>query len=174
MTDPIVAASIAASAALIVAFLTQFLAESYRRLRDGSSLAAGIAGELISYKEALPMLRVTLKQTSEVAAAGAKDQIRLRPFEKPVDRYFDEVVGDIGLLGPELVEPVIYVYNNLNAFRGAFVQICAEHRNMDAPELIARITLCSQALERAASKMLTLELALEKRSSRKFFSLSSQ
>ena len=169
MTDPIVAASIAASAALIIAFLTQFLAENYRCFKTGSSIAAGIVGELKSYEEALPMLRLSLRHASEVATAGRKDEILLRPLEKPVDRYFDEVIGDIGLLGPELVEQIIYVYNNLNAFRTAFVQICSEHQKMDATELIARILLCSQALERAASKGVLLEVALKERYTRRFF-----
>jgi hypothetical protein len=38
--------------ALLVAWVTAFLAEDYRRFRDGTSLAAALAGELQAYLEA--------------------------------------------------------------------------------------------------------------------------
>ena len=119
MADSTLSALIAASVALIAVYCTQFLAESYRRFMDGSSLAAGIAGELSSHKEAIPHIRLTLRTVQEITEIGRQEEIMLRSFDKPVDRYFDQVVGKVGALGPHLAERIIYVYSNLHAFRGA-------------------------------------------------------
>ncbi|CAN7235493.1 hypothetical protein [Polaromonas sp. LjRoot131] len=99
---------------------------------------------------------------------GKKDQLLFRSLEKPVDRYYEEVVGKIGLLGPEIAEQIIFVYSNLNAFRVAFMLINDQHKDMSTPELVARITLCVSAMDRAFSTGLTLTQMLKERSVAKF------
>ena len=149
MADSTFPALVAASATLITAFITQFLAESYKRFKDGSAIAAGIVGELSSYKEAVPLIRISLDTAADNIKIGRKDQLRFRDFEKPVDRFFDEVVGKVGVLGPELAESVIFIYANLNAFRSSLVLIHRIHNEMDAVELLSRITLSLDSMERA-------------------------
>jgi hypothetical protein len=46
MPDGVIVALIAGGVTLAVAYINSFLAESYRRFRDGSALAASLAGEL--------------------------------------------------------------------------------------------------------------------------------
>lgn len=149
MADSSFSALIAASATLITAFITQFLAESYRRFKDGSAVAAGIVGELNSHKDAVPLIRISLDTAADNIRIGRKDQLRFRGFEKPADRFFDEVVGKVGILGPELAESVIFIYANLNAFRSSLMLIHSTHNDMEAAELLARITLSLDAMERA-------------------------
>lgn len=168
MSAGIVAALIAACVALVAMYCTQFLAENFRRFKEGSGIAAGLAGELSSYKEAAPLLRKFFDDSLEMIQAGRKDQLLFRSLEKPVDRYYEEVVGKIGLLGPEMAEQIIFVYSNLNAFRVAFMLINDQHKDMTPPELVARITLCVSAMDRAFSAGLTLTQMLKERSVAKF------
>ena len=172
MADGTTSAFIAASATLITAFVTQFLAEGYKRFKEGSSVAAGIAGELSSSEEAVPLIRVSLRTASENIRLGGKDRLKFRSFDKPVDRFFDEVVGKVGLLGPELAERVIYIYSNLSAFRAALVLIHSTHSEMESEELLGRIVLCQDALERAYKAASDTLPELKARSAMRFLSLS--
>jgi hypothetical protein len=168
MSAGIAAALIAACVALIAMYCTQFLAENYRRFKEGSAIAAGLAGELSSYKEAAPLLKKFFDDSLEMIQTGKKDQLLFRSLEKPVDRYYEEVVGKIGLLGPEIAEQISFVYSNLNAFRGAFMLINDHHKDMSAAELTARITLCVSAMDRAFSAGWTLTQTLKERSVARF------
>lgn len=104
---------------LSVGFASTFLAEHYRRFRDRGSLAGAIAGELASYSEAWPILNDQLSKMIVAFENGAV--IKLPKLDKPTDRVFDSCVAQIGLLGPDLAEATAYVYNNINAFRVAFI-----------------------------------------------------
>ncbi|MDN4590966.1 hypothetical protein DBA29_21015 [Xenophilus aerolatus] len=163
-----VSAVIAASVTLITAFVTQFLAERYRRFKDGAALAAGTAGELASYSDAVPLLGVSLRTAQEQVALGNMSSLNFRDFEKPQDRYFPKVVDKLGLLGPQLCEWIIYVYANLDAFRSALVLIHSKHSEMTADELQARIVLCVDAMGRAFSAGEELIEALRARSNERF------
>ena len=57
----VLVALIGAFIALTVAWRTNFVAEDFRRFRDGSALAAALLGELRAYEPALPMLKRTLR-----------------------------------------------------------------------------------------------------------------
>lgn len=147
MADSTTPAWIAASAAIAAVYMTQFLAESYRRFKDGAAIAAGLAGELSSYSESLPQMRGFLTAALQAASTGQGKLLKFRKFEKPVDRFFDEVVGKLGLLGPDLAEQVIYVYSNVDAFRVALVMISEGHLEMNDVELVERLKRCREALE---------------------------
>jgi hypothetical protein len=164
----ILSALIAASVALVAVYLTQFVAQRYKTFKEGSSIAAGLAGELASYRDAAPLLRVAVRTALQAVESGYQDRLRFRGIEKPVDRFFDAVVDKIGLLGPDLAEKVIYVYNNLNAFRVAFALIHEKHHEMDGDELATRIKLCDEALERAFLAGATLRDDLRARSLKSF------
>lgn len=155
------AAIIAASGALIVAFVNSIIAEVYRRRQDRKALAAGIAGELASYEPALPMLRRILHAMIDAVEGGSRSAISFRPFEKPKDVFFEKAVDKLGLLGPKLVEDTVFVYSNLNAFRTSFALISAQFSEMSDEELKMRCTNCLEALDRAEQRGTCLVVALK-------------
>lgn len=164
----ILAALIAMAGAVIVGYATQFVAEDYRRFRNGSALAAGLAGELGSYAGAAPELRQGLAGIIAMIEGGQRDLDALRPIERPVDLYFEEVVGDLGLLGTSLVEDVVLVYSNLRAFRMALEMVATGHKEMKDHEVIHRCRKCLEALDRASSRGTTLVDALRVRAAERF------
>lgn len=144
----------AAAVALVTVYITQFLAERYRRHRDAASLAAGIAGELSAYEQGYIMLSSFLEHSRENARLGTKPLFRA--IERPRDLYFPKVTEKIGLLGPELCESVVYVYSNLEGFRAALMLLYERAGEMDCREIEVRITLCLDGLERARNRAATL------------------
>ncbi|WP_395317012.1 hypothetical protein [Variovorax sp. UC74_104] len=164
----ILAALIAMAGAVIVGYATQFVAEDYRRFRNGSALAAGLAGELGSYAGAAPELRNGLVMIVAMIKNGQRDLEALRPVERPVDLYFEEVVGDLGLLGASLVEDVVLVYSNLRAFRMALEIIATGHKEMKDQEVIYRCQKCLEALDRASERGTTLVESLRARAAERF------
>lgn len=172
MVNSTASAWIAASAALAAVFATQFVAENYRRFKDGSALAGGIAGELSSYKGSADIMRPRI--LGWMAASREGKPLTFRPFERPVDMFFDEVVGKIGLLGPALVEHTVYVYANLRAFRMGLEIITTKHAEMSAAELQERCSLCLEALGRAETRGLFLLPWLHHRANQSFLSRDPQ
>lgn len=168
MADGIGSAVVAVFSAVCLGYATQFVAEDFRRFRDGSALAASLAGELSSYKPALPILRDILHSWLGLIAAGKRTELMLRPFERPVDVVFDQSVGKLGLLGSVTVENVVFVYSNLRAFRVAFEMVNAMGADMTDVEIQSRLDRCLQALERAAERGETLIPELQSRAVRPF------
>jgi len=160
MSDSLATAIIAASIALIVAFVNSIVAELFRRRKDRIALAASIAGELASYAPAWPLIRQVLLTTINAIEAEARNTINFRPFEKPRDFVFEKAVEKLGLLGPALVEDIVYVYGNINGFRVSFALICAHFGDMSDIELKARCTTCPEASDRAVQKGTPLIAAL--------------
>jgi hypothetical protein len=169
MTDTTTPAWIAASGALAAVFLTQFLAENYRRFKDGSALAAGLCGELRSYEAAPEKLRQRLQGWIALSAEIEPSQLVFRNFERPKDAFFDESVGKLGLLGPDLVQRVVLVYSNLRAFRLALELLSSEYKSMESQEFSMRCSLALDALNRADAEGRALVPLLLKRSKRFFF-----
>lgn len=166
MSDGFSAALVAASVALLGVLLSQFVAERYRRFQDGSALAAGLLGELKSYSEAWPVIDQQLSAYIDQSQKGSVELLkRLRPFPRPSDLFFDEAVSKLGLLGPRLVEDVVFVYSNIRAFRMGFEIVAREHSAMDAEEVERRCTLCRDALRKATNRGKNLEKLLETRAS---------
>ena len=124
MSDSLMVALIAGGVALAVAFVNTFVSESYKRFRDGSTLAASLAGELAAYEDAWPARSDMLKSVASVAAFDKPNLQELRPIERPRDLVYEKSVEKLGLLGARTAEGVVYVYSNINAFRIAFELIC--------------------------------------------------
>lgn len=164
----ILAALIAMAGAFVVGFVTQFIAEDYRRFRDGSALAAGLAGELSSYTPALPMLQEAIQGWITAIGAGKRDLIPFRPIDRPVDLFFEDAVGKLGLLGASTVEGVVFVYSNLRAFRMAMDMVISANAEMTNDELSQRCTKCLEALQRASDKGIPLVATLKARSRQRF------
>ncbi|MDR3453158.1 MAG: hypothetical protein P4L96_10195 [Rhodoferax sp.] len=168
MADGIGSATVAVFSAVCLGYLTQFVAEDFRRFRDGSALAAGLSGELSSYKPALPILRDTLRSWIGLVAGGRRTELHLRPFDRPVDVVFDHAVGKLGLLGSATVESVVFVYSNLRAFRMALEMVTTKGVEMSDEELRLRCEGCLQALERAAERAESLVPELQARAVKSF------
>ncbi|VWB72860.1 hypothetical protein [Burkholderia lata] len=81
------AALIAFIGVLAGGYVNNFLAEDYRRFRDGTALA----GELASHTAAFPMLRDMLN--GMIAAIEQGQRLRLRCFEPPNDPVYESNVG---------------------------------------------------------------------------------
>ena len=152
MSDGIWVATIAGLVAITVAYVNNFVAEGYRRFRDGSALAASLAGELGSYETAWPMLLEMLDSMISAVEAKQKDKLSFRMFERPTDLVFEDAVSKLGLLGAKAAENVVYVYSNIRAFRLALELIMKDGREMSEEEILRRCVSCKECLERALSR----------------------
>lgn len=166
MTEPLTIALVAACATLIVAFLTQFVAEKYRRFHDGSAVAAGLAGELSAYKHALPQMAKTLREWGSLE--HGHEGLILRPMDKPVDVFYPSAVPKLGLLGVDMVEDVVYVYSNINAFRMAFDMLSKSFQDMSPAEFRMRASFCFMVLDQANTRGERLVPRLRQRANARF------
>lgn len=169
MEAGVIAAVISASGAVGIGFATTFVGERYRRFHDGSALAAALAGELASYETAWPLIDVLLASLLAAAEQGAQSRLKLRPFERPRDRVYEDSVGKLGLLGVDLVESVVYVYSNIAAFRLALDLVMREHGTMDEVEFKARCEAARGCVDRAVARGASLLPALRARAIEAFF-----
>jgi hypothetical protein len=118
---------------VIVAVIGNFIAEDFRRFRDGSALASAIAGELLSYGAAIQDLTVSVTLLAEQAEAGT--MIRVADIELPRDLIYESAVPKIGLLGVELPENVALAYGRIRAFRTLYMIIAGDNVKIDAAGL---------------------------------------
>lgn len=162
------AAIITASAALIAVLLTQFMAEAYRRFKDGSAFAAGIWGELAAYSEVFPVWQGALSYWQLMETDHTAQTLRV--IDRPVDPYFSEVVGKIGVLGPDLVGDIAYVYAQLNGFRIGLEVMSNSFRDMEAEEFRKRAAGCAALLGNAAKRGEVLIPRLRERADENFLS----
>jgi hypothetical protein len=116
--------------ALLVAWVTAFLAEDYRRFRDGTSLAAALAGELQAYLEAFERGTPTLQEIRKHLDKGVPLRY-MPPFKPPADPVYDSGVARLGLLGPEIARDVAYTYQNVNAFRVAYANMTKTYSKVE-------------------------------------------
>ena len=168
MSDTLIVALLAGAVALAVAFINTFLSESYKRFRDGTTLAASLAGELAAYEEAWPILSEMLNSIVSATETGKPNLEQLRPIERPRDVVYEKSIEKLGLLGASAAENVVYVYSNINAFRIAFEIIARDHVSMSKEELKVRCLACRNALDRAAARGKVLIGSLRDRASAKF------
>lgn len=118
---------------VVVAVIANFIAEDFRRFRDGSALASAIAGELLSYGTAIRDLTQSITLLAEQAEAGAT--IRVADIEMPRDLIYESAVPKIGLLGVELPENVALAYGRIRAFRTLYMVIAGEKVKTDTAGL---------------------------------------
>jgi hypothetical protein len=171
MTESTANAFIAAFAALLVAFLTQFVAEAYRRFRDGSALAAGILGELASHEKAAAGLQTALKSWADSTDADAGARPVLRPITGQSDLVYERAAEKLGLLGVELAEDVVFVYSNIRAFRAGYDLLARHHGEMAPVEFKIRCGQCWMLIEQATCKSDELFAKLRARARRNFISV---
>lgn len=162
----IVAAVIAVSGAMIVGYITNFVAEDFRRFRDGTALAASLAGELNSHAEAMPILRKMLEDHISIIASGKRPSFRA--IDAITDPIFDAAVGKLGLLGSEMVEDVVFTYQQIRAFRISMSIISKEHAAMSDEEIVNRHRACLQAIERAEERGVPLIVDLKNHANQRY------
>lgn len=163
MNATVVAAALGALASVAVGIIANFLAEDYRRWRDGAALSAALAGELASYEPAAPMLQGMFSAWAHKTGCGEREDLVFRQFDKPTDVVFDSMVAKIGLLEPKLIEDIVYVYGNLKGMRTAMMMVMNEHSTMNDDELMLRAHACIDALSRASTRGTPLVAALKAR-----------
>lgn len=134
----IISAVIAGLVAVLGIYLTQFLAERYRRFHDGSALAAGLLGELKAYEPGYHILQKSLDAWIRFAEEGHSDAIKMRGLGDAGDLFFKEAVPKLGLLGADMVSDVIFVYQNIRAGRAGLEVLDKQFTDMTPQEFIAR------------------------------------
>lgn len=148
------AALVAFIGVLAGGYVNNFLAEDYRRFRDGTALAGALAGELSSHMQAFPMLRTML--TAVRAAFENGQRPPLRRFEPPNDPVYESHVSKIGLLGGKLAEDVAYAYQQIRAFRLNFFLVLTHYEEMKDDEVVARLNVCLDTINRGDARAVVL------------------
>ncbi|WP_423383529.1 hypothetical protein [Burkholderia sp. LMG 32019] len=157
MADGVVtigAAIIAAGGAVLVAYASNFVAEQYRRHLDSTGWASAIAGELKSHAEAFPLLRQLF--TDLLQCVEKEKPLPLYPIPMPFDPVFDSTPGKVGLLGAQFAGEVAFAYENLRAFRGAFVVVIEHHKEMDSEQLTRRLQRLLKLIEDNETRLWSL------------------
>lgn len=154
--------------ALIGIYLTQFVAEQYRRFRDGSAIAAGLLGELRSYKSDHEKLQTALKNWIQIAKNHGKDALMMWPLPKHTDPFFESCVGKIGLLKDDLVTDCIFVYYRIRAFKEVLTLVTENHHEMQDAEFVIYCEGLLEMIQKAVEVGEPLLVKLEKRAKAKF------
>ncbi|MCX4156983.1 MULTISPECIES: hypothetical protein [Paraburkholderia] len=160
------AALIALIGVLAGGYVNNFLAEDYRRFRDGTALAGALAGELGSHMQAFPLLRTVL--TGLKAAVEQGNRPPLRPIETPNDPIYESSVGKIGLLGGKLAEDVAFAYQQIRAFRLNFYLVASNHEQMKDAEIVARLNSCLDTINRGDERAAVLLADLKALASQRY------
>jgi len=141
------AAVLTACVTLFGFIVVNFIAEDFKRFRNGSTVAAGLAGELGSYADPQARLVTVISKMQQAIAAGNRKQLVFRSIETPKDRIFEANVANLGLLGPELVLDIAFVYGQINGFRVAYGLVSKDHKDMVDEELNLRLGTCLDLLK---------------------------
>jgi len=157
----VAAALIALLGVIIAGFLSTIVAEDYRRFRDGSGLAAALAGELGSYMMALDMMLTIVDELQRVAET--KGSVHLGPVHGQVDHVFETQAGKLGLLGPVLAEDTAFVYHNIRAFRSAYRLLSDPPRSWDKAQVVSILRGMRDCVQRAKDRGVPLVVALKTR-----------
>lgn len=110
-------AAIATATALVVFWLTTFVGEDYRRARDAKALAAGLAGELESFKLGLEAAEETVRALIAQLENGGR--VSKRPIPEPPESVYAANLARVGILGASIGKDLPLAYHMLYAFRVA-------------------------------------------------------
>lgn len=146
--------------ALVAAWFAAFVAEDYKRFRDGKSLAAALYGELQAHLEAFGVGIPNLKLIKQHVDAGRPLKYMPR-FKPPADPVYESCVDRLGLLGPEVARDVAYTYQNINAFRVEFSRMTKSYEKVDTVVLVGMfsgiISAATNADERGKKALVQLD-----------------
>ena len=121
--------------ALVVALLANFLAEDFRRFRDGTALASALLGELLSYKDAFKQSREGFNHYLEEAKKG--NVMVLPNVDVLPDRVYESHVSKIGLLGSDLPQKVVMTYGRITIYKVALNVLTSAKYGTDDETLIS-------------------------------------
>ncbi|MFL9939986.1 hypothetical protein [Paraburkholderia graminis] len=152
-------------------FFNNFLAEDYRRFRDGQALAGALAGELESHAEPMPIIKDSLEKMHLALLSG--ERLDTPEWPIPASPLFDQNASKIGLLGHEAAKEVAYVYENLRAFRQNFNVLTKHHSNMPTEWSSAIVLGCLAAISRAEHRGLLLIETLKLQANESYWELPS-
>lgn len=161
-------AIITSAVALLGIYLTQFLAENYRRFKDGSAIAAGLLGELRSYKADHEDLEVGINQWISAARTHGKDVLPMRQMPKHSDPFFDSCVSKIGLIGGDLVTDTIFVYYRVRAAKDMLAIVSENFDELGEAEFILYCESILDIIDEAATVGTPLLSRLEARAKASF------
>ena len=148
-------------------FFNNFLAEDYRRFRDGQALAGALAGELESHAEPAQNIKNGLE--SMLSQSVSEEGLKLPEWPIPPSPLFDQNASKIGLLDAQMARDVAYVYENLRAFRQNFHMLSKHHRDMPKDWAHSMIVGCLAAFNRAEMRGMPLVHNLKKHASESYW-----
>jgi hypothetical protein len=148
-------------------YFNNFLAEDYRRFRDGQALAGALAGELESHGEPIPKIKNGLE--TMLPQSMSENGLNLPEWPIPPSPLFDENASKIGLLGPQTARDVAYVYENLRAFRQNFHMLSKHHRDMPKDWGHAMVVGCLAAITRSETRGVALVDSLKRQADESYW-----
>lgn len=139
---------------MVGGYFNNFLAEDYKRFRDGQALAGALAGELESHAEPIPFIKNGLEKMVLGLADGKP--LTLPEWPIPPSPLFDQNASKIGMLGAQSAKDVAYVYENLRAFRQNFHMLSKHHSGMSLEWSHSMVVGCLATISRAEHRGLPL------------------
>jgi hypothetical protein len=144
-------------------YFNNFLAEDYRRFRDGQALAGALVGELESHSAQIPRIKNNL-EAMEVQTRNSK-ALDMPEWPMPPSPIFDQNAGKIGSLGPETAKEVAYIYEHLRAWRQNF-HMLTKHGFERGPVwsnevIVGCLAIISRSENRAAQLVFALKSKAE-------------
>jgi len=156
MEPAVQAALIGGGVALVVAAVSNFGGEMYKRHRDATALAGGLLGELRADAIDFPKMLDILPLLIEQARRG--EVVPLPRMKRPRSPVYEGRVGELGLLGPKLAERVAFVYARVEAFRSMMEVAVAPDVSAREQEIALTAALEMVRVVTAAGRPLIAEL----------------
>lgn len=166
-----VVAGTTAAVTLVTVYLTQFVAERYRRFAEGSTLAAGFAGDLAAHRHGEVDYEFVFKELEKLRKEGKRAEVMGQGRPEPhhhEERFFHTVIGKVGLLGPDLAGRVIGLYRDMAFYAEQAKYIDEHHADMQNDELHGRLELVLRTWKSAMELRDELVPLLKSRANERF------
>jgi hypothetical protein len=108
-------------------YFNNFLAEDYKRFRDGQALAGALAGELEAHSDAFPYMKDHISFVIDRVKMG--DDMESPEWQAPTSPIFEANTAKIGLLRPSDAKNVAHAYEQIRSFREKLRVIAKSHKS---------------------------------------------
>jgi hypothetical protein len=162
-------ALIAFTSAILVGFTSHFVAEDYRRFREGKAIAAALAGELSSINSSISLLKsslITIKQ-----ALAIEQPLAIPEFPIQSSLMYEAIADKVGLLGVNLAGEVAFLYDQIRTFHVIFHWLSKHNEKMEMHWNRAVIEQLLSIIEKNEERGRTLIEKLSLKSNRSYWSL---